>query len=285
MVWFMQRALTFAGHADPIGLALRLQPRLKENSQGTETFALFKDGQAVAGATARVEAVGEGVSRLTLAPIWHNGTPAEFSELLQNLLTRYQHDVARLPLHLLPEASRAELAALVEPLGFLRGEQLKLRFELSEVPPLGVPLVLEAYREPEDRLFRNVHEASEGVRVTDVRWSYLKRAEGPFRPDLWLLARETLDQDPVGYAFCGLRRPGIDATYYLTGVGVLQKHRNDSEMLRRLVVSLLHELSIRSPFGALEVVLPSSDPKLAEILGYVGFEELEREPLLLKLPS
>lgn len=286
LAWFMEQALMFAGHANPRGLARALQHRLKESARrSSSTYALFDSDRGVAGVTARLEAQGESAARLYLAPAWHAGEPSGLLELTQELLERYPHDVAILPLHLLNQRRCDELKELLAPLGFVREDQVKLRFELSEVPPLGVPLVLEAYRESEERLFRALHEEAEGRRASDALWAYLKRKGGPFRPDLWFLARETLDQEAVGYAFCGTPRRGIDAVFSLNGVGVLHKHRLDSEMLRRLVLTVLQELAGISPLGRLETELPITDPKLIEILGWVGFEEIERVPQLLKRPK
>ena len=67
-------------------------------------------------------------------------------------------------------------------------------------------------------------------------------------------------------------------------MGVLPRYRHDSEMLRRLLLSLLHELSGISPFGTVTADLPDSDPKLIDILASLGFETAERIPLLMKHP-
>src|SRR5690606_23900915 len=125
------------------------------------------------------------------------------------------------------------------PLGFRRDRLTRLRFQLSEVPPLGAPLVLEAYTQRDERAFREVYRGAEGRAPSDARWALLKRRSGPFQPDLWFVARETLDQEPVGYAFCGRRSRGVDASYTLDAAGVLQRYRGDSEMLRRLLLSTL----------------------------------------------
>ena len=56
-------------------------------------------------------------------------------------------------------------------------------------------------------------------------------------------------------------------------------------MLRRLVLSTLHELAGSSPFGKAVSELSGADPKLIRILGSLGFETLDRWPVLLRLPA
>lgn len=286
LVWFIRQSFAFAGHADPAGLALKLQGRLRQPSTETSaTYALFRDGVSVAGVNLQDGTKGDAARRLTFTSPWHVGQPADLLGLLEELLDRHPHEVALLPLHLLPEQRCAELQAVLAPLGFRRQRQVHLRFELSEVPPLGSPLVLEAYREEDERHFRELYADSEGAAPSEARWAYLKRRGGPFSPNFWFVARETLDQEAVGYAFCSVAGRGIDANYSIDAVGVRRRFRGDSEMLRRMLLTLLHELSGASPLGAVDAVLPDDDPKLIQILGYLGFVTLERVPLLLKRPD
>ena len=286
LVWFMRQALAYAGHADPGGLALRLQNRLRHPGHDASTsYALFQDGEGKAGVNLKVDGDGGGASSLTFSSAWHDGSPSALYELLANLLERHPHEVALVPLHLLGEERCSELAALLAPLGFVRERHVQLRFELSEVPPLGTPLVLEAYRQEDEHAFRSVYQDAEQRRADAAYWAYLKRKGGPFTPDHWFLARETLDQDPVGYAFCSRDRRGLDARFTLDGAGVLPRYRDNSEMLRRLLLSLLHELSGASPLGTVHADLPDTDPKLIDILASLGFERLERVPLLIKRPD
>ena len=144
---------------------------------------------------------------------------------------------------------------------------------------------------------------AEGGERSDGAWAWLKRWRGPFRPDLWFIARETLDQEPVGYAFVGTNKPSLDASYYLTAVGVLPEHRHSSEMLRRLVVSTLTELAgdgnpaallgMRygletrdgAPQGGFDATLSTRDPKLIEILRSLGFASGDPYPMLIKRPA
>src|SRR5690606_4373279 len=192
---------------------------------------------------------------------------------------------AVLRLDAVPPARRAELAARLAPLGFAPGEVARMRFDLSQVPPLGSPLLLEAWSEASDRRFRAFYEAAEGGPVTDAGWAYLKRKNGPFQPDLWFLARETLDQDPVGYAFCGLVARRVDGQYTLDAVGVARELRSDSAALRRLVISTLHELASFSPVGAVDAEVSRADGRLGDILRYVGFVPVVRSPVLVKRPE
>jgi len=287
VAWFIREALSFAGHADPGGLALRLQRRLKDPAQDADaSFVLLDAGRATAGAHVRVVSRPDAARVVSFGSVWHAPeAPEALALLVAELLRREPHEGAQLPLHLFAEERCAALAALLAPLGFERQVVTRLRFELSEVPPLGAPLVLEAYHQEDERAFRELYRRCEGSAASDARWAYLKRRSGPFRPDLWFMARETLDQGPVGYAFCGGAARGVDAAYHLDGAGVLQALRHDSEMLRRVLLSLLHELSGASPLGTVETALLADDPKLIDILASLGFEVLERLPLLAKAPA
>lgn len=285
LVWFVSKTLEFAGHADPAGLAMKLQARLRHpGSDASRSYALFREGHGVAGAHLRTERRDD-ASRLSLTALWHAEAPTALLELVTRLLEENPHEVAVVPLHLLGEERCAALAELFAELGFVRERHVKLRFELSEVPPLGIPLVLEAYRQEDEQAFRRVYEAAEQRRADAAHWAYLKRMGGRFTPDHWFLGRETLDQEPVGYAFCSRDRRGVDARFTLDGAGVLPRFRTDSEMLRRLVLSVLHELSTASPLGRVEAELPDSDPKLIDILASLGFQRVERVPLLIKRPT
>lgn len=286
LVWFVRKALEFAGHADPAGLALKLQARLRHpGSDASRSYALFREQHGVAGVNLRVERRDDAAHRLTLSALWHDQAPEALAELVTRLLTDNPHEVAVVPLHLLAEEQCVALSQLFARLGFIRERHVRLRFELSEVPPLGVPLVLEAYRQEDEQAFRGVYQAAEQRPASAAHWAYLKRKGGRFTPDHWFLGRETLDQEPVGYAFCSRERRGLDSRFTLDGAGVLPRYRQDSEMLRRLVLSVLHELSGSSPLGTVEAELPDSDPKLIEILASLGFERVERVPLLIKRPT
>lgn len=287
LVWFMRQALAFVGHADPQGLALRLNARLRNALADAERCYVHArgSGQPTAGVYLEVKGGGDGARKATVTSPWHDGDPDALRELVERLIEREEPEAIVVPLHLLGEQRATELHALLAPLGFERDELRRLRFELTDVPPLGLPLVLEAWQPVSEPAFRRLYETAEGVRVSDARWSFMKRRGGPFQPDLWFLARETLDQEPVGYAFTSASSQELDAAYELTAVGVLQGHRLDSEMLRRLVVTVLRELAGHSPVGVVDTTLSSSDPKLVAILESIGFEALERTAALVKLPT
>ena len=87
------------------------------------------------------------------------------------------------------------------------------------------------------------------------------------------------------YAFYGQYRDGVDGVYYLTAAGVLAEHRSSSEMLKRLVISSMHELATRSPFGRLQTLVTQQDPKLIEILESVGFRRRDAYPAFIKRPE
>ena len=77
----------------------------------------------------------------------------------------------------------------------------------------------------------------------------------------------------------------MDGELALTAVGVAAGHRDSTEMLRRLVLSVLHELAGASPFGRVRAELSERDPKLVAILRSVGFDVGAPRPVLRRLPS
>ena len=287
VAWFVGRSLHYLGHSDPKGMSLRLAPRLADTVvDSAHCYVLDRRGVAPsAGVYFRAPDPDDDVGTAVMTSPWHHDDPAALPELIGELLARHRHEAAVLELHSLDESRRAVLRAGLAPLGFEPDELLSLRFELSEVPPLGAPLVFEAWSSQADREFRRHYQAAEGRSVSDAGWAYLKRRHGPFHPDLWFLARETLDQEAVGYAFCGSSQKRLDGRYSLDGTGVRRELRGDSEMLRRLVVSLLNELAGLSPLGSVVAELSGSDPKLAEILRGIGFAPIAHTPVLFKPPS
>jgi len=287
VVWFIGRALSFLGHPEPYVMSMRLGQRLRDAVQDARhCFVLERDGAApCAGMYVVAPEPGDDVRTMVITSPWHDDDPAGFVELMDAVMKKHPHEAVVVRLHSMSGARRDDLTRLTGPLGFVPDELRRLRFELSDVPPIGAPLVLEAWQPDTDGAFRSFHQRAEGRVLGDAGWAFLKRRHGPFRPDLWFLARETLDQEPVGYAFCGTRARGVDASYTLDAVGVLQEHRGDSEMLRRLLVSTLQELSSMSPLGAVDTELGQDDPKLIDILASLGFVEVERMPALLRLPG
>lgn len=276
--------MAFQGHRDPMGFAQRVAPRLRDvRRDAARAFVLVRADAPMAGAYA-IAPDPEGHDRsMYLSQLWFEEDPEDLTKLVGEVLRRHPHEAVYAPLHGLLAATVDRLEAAMEPLGFERDTRHRLRFDLVGVPPLGGPLVLEAWSLEADQEFRGLFERSEGS-VTERTWAWMKRKHGPFFPDLWFLARETLDQDPIGYALCGTNDQGIDASFYLTAVGVLGEHRDTSEMLRRVVVSTLEELSVRSPLGRIETTLSTADPKLIAILRSLGFKTVDRYDSLVSIP-
>lgn len=286
LVWFVSRAVAFLGHSDPWGFAQRLAPSFKDARRDAErSFVLFEDGHPVAGAFVRAHAPEDDDQSLTLTQLWYERSPEHLQQLIGELFDQHPHEAVYAPLIGVPARVIDALAAALAELGFVPDSYLDLCFDLSEVPPIGLPLVLEAWTLASDEAFRQIYETAEGSTLTDRGWAWLKRWRGPFKPDLWFIARETLDQEPVGYALVGTTERRLDASYYLTAVGVLPEHRHSSEMLRRLVVSILTDLASRSPLGRIDTSLSRRDPKLIGILHSLGFETVTRYPILVKLPA
>ena len=285
--WFVGRSLEYLGHSDANGLSRRLAPALRDPvTDAGRCFLYAADGRAPsAGVYLRAPGQDEDDQTLRFDTPWHTDDPWALRHLVATLLRRNAHDAAVVALHGLGPARASEIAGILAELAFVTDTVRPMRFDLAEVPPLGSPLVLEAWTPATDAGFRDVYQSAEAGAVSDRRWSFLKRRGGSFQPDLWFVARTTLDLAPVGYAFCTSRRRGVDASYVLNAVGVLQEHRGDSEMLRRLVLSTLHELSGSSPLGRATTELSGADPKLIRILASIGFEGMGSFPVLLRLPS
>ena len=223
---------------------------------------------------------------LKLSLPWFAGDhPAPLLALLRTLLERTAQEAVELDLSALDDARRGLLAGALAPLGFAPDQRRSLRFDLSDTPPLGRPLVLEGWRLAHDATFRNFVADAEGVAIGDRRWAFMKRAAGPFTPELWTLAYETLDQPPVGYALAARQRGGFDGVLHLSALGVAQPWRATTEMLRRLVLSLLHEWAAQSPMGRVEATLWGDDPKLIAILRSIGFQVEEQRRVLRRLPD
>lgn len=287
LVWFLARALAFQGHADPMGFAQRIAAKLKDAKRDAQcAFIEQHDGQGAprVGAFLRAPGPDDDDRTARFGPLWHEGDEAEARDFVRRLLADTPHDAALVPLTGVPDEARERLVRWLAPLGFELRERIRMRFPLSEVPPLGRPLALEAWTLESDAAFRSLYRRAERTETGEARWSWLKRRGGRFRPDLWFLARPTPDQDPTGYAFCH-GDDALDAHYRLEAVGVLPEHRTSSEMLRRLVLTTLLELAARSPFGTVDIDPDVRDPKLIEILHRLGFEELALEPKLERLPA
>jgi hypothetical protein len=285
MVWFLSRALAFQGHPDPMGLAQRLAPRLKDaRRDARRSFVRIEEGgPPLAGAHLCAPGPNDDDRTARLGPLWHEGDEERARRFVAELLDATPHEAAVVRMDGIPSAARDRLERWLGPLGFARTERAPMRFELSETPPLGRPLALEAWTLESDAAFRDLYRRAEGVAAGEDRWSWLKRRGGRFRPDLWFVARPTPDQEPIGYAFCH-GDDALDGGYRLEAAGVLPAHRDSTEMVRRLVLTTLLELSARSPFGTVDTRPNVRDPKLIEILRSLGFVELGREVRLERLP-
>jgi len=294
--WFLARSFAFVGHRDAWGLAQRSVARLRdprrdagrawvlEPASDGEPAAVDADPRA--GVVAWPPDADLDDPTLRLAQPWHDGDdPAPFVRLVEEVLRRHPHEAVELDLSALDAGRADRLTAALAGLGFGPDRLRWLAFGLTETPPLGRPLVLEGWRLETDAAFRAFVGRCEGVVVREGRWAWLKRAHGPFTPDLCLLAYETLDQPPVGYALGGRRRPGLDGELALTAVGVAPEHRGSTEMLRRLLLTLLHELAGQSPLGRVRAELSLADPKLVAILRSIGFEVGDVRPVLRRLPA
>ena len=287
--WFLAQHYTFIGHSDPRGFAHWAVRALRDaDAEAARSFVLM-NASPKAGAYARAPEQGEDDQNLYLSNVWFADDPAELETLLRDLLRAHPHEAAHYPLHGLLDGTVARLEPVFTSLGFRLEEVRDMRFSLSELPPLGVPLLLEAWTEENDAGFTEVFRLAEGLEPSDERWAYLKRRRGLFRPDLWFIARETLDQPPVGYAFYGLLdeglvEPGLEGRYTLTAAGVLEALRGSTQMLRRLILSSMHELAAQSPLGFLETTVSEGDPKLIRILETLGFTTEDRYKVFSQTP-
>jgi hypothetical protein len=283
--WFLASSYTFLEHSDPWTLARKATLLLRDSEVEAERcFVLFASGTPVAGAYVLAPDPNDEDQNLYLSNLWYSRDESDLVTLLKALLHKHPHEAAHYPLYNLPPQRLARLTPHFHRLGFALERAYDLSFPLAELPPLGRPLVLEAWSPESDAGFKEVYASAEGETPSDKAWAYLKRWRGKFTPDLWFVGRETLDQPPVGYAFFGMHKEGVDGVYYLAAAGVLQRYRTSTEMLRRLVLSSMLELASRSPLGAIRTTLLGRDPKLVEIFASLGFEQRDRYLVFTKLP-
>lgn len=284
--WFIASSYAFLEHSEPRSFARRAVGLLRDPElEADRSFVLFDDGMPVAGMYVLAPAPDEDDQNLYLSNVWFSRSVEDLKTLTQWVLRKNPHEAVHYPLHNVSPERQQELVAMFEEWGFSLAKACDLEFKLADLPPLGLPLVLEAWLDEADPLFKEVYTKAEGYEPSDQQWAYFKRWRGRFVPDLWFIARETLDQYPVGYAFFGAHRTGVDGEYYLTAAGVLTEYRDSSEMLKRLVLSGMHELAARSPFGSIRTTLLERDPKLIRIFEMLGFYSVGRYPVLHKVPS
>lgn len=283
--WFLSTYYDFIGHDDPRGFARRGVRYLRDaEAEAARSFVLFEGGEPLAGAHLMAPEPDEDDQNLYLSNIWFRDGLADLEALLGTLLRKHPHEAAVCPLFNFSDAEIRRLKPGFELLGFSLERSFDMTFDLADLPPLGMPLVLEAWSPETDEGFKEVYTASEGISPSERVWAYYKRWRGAFHPDLWFIARETLDQPPVGYAFYGAHQRGVDGIYYLTTAGVLARHRDSSEMLKRLILSSMHDLASRSPFGAIRTTVSGRDPKLIRIFELLGFRTISRYQTFTKLP-
>src|SRR5690606_2159140 len=145
--WFVGRALSYLGHSDPQGLSLRLAPLIRDaRTDSRHCFVLIDDDRSPsAGVYLRAPEPYDDVQTLVIASSWHHDDRGALTGLIAELLDANPHEAACMELHSLDGRRRRELATDLAGLGFILDEVQLLRFELSEVPPIGRPLVLSAW--------------------------------------------------------------------------------------------------------------------------------------------
>ncbi|ADI13938.1 hypothetical protein [Truepera radiovictrix] len=284
--WFIASSYDFLGHSDPRAFARRAVRSVHDpGAEAERSFILFSEGDVpLAGAYVRAPEQDGDDQNLYLSNLWFKRDAEDLRTLVGKLLERFEHEAVHCPLYNFSPEKLALVAPALEALGFEKRQAFDLEFDLAELPPLGLPLVLEAWSEERDDLFQETFRRAEGFSPSETFWAWLKRWRGPFHPNLWFLAFETLDQEPVGYACYGLYQDGVDGQYYLTAAGVAAEYRESSEMLRRLLLSSMQELAARSPFGRIQTLITQRDPKLIEILQSLGFEVRGTYPAYVKQP-
>ncbi|MEZ4605969.1 MAG: hypothetical protein R2880_10055 [Deinococcales bacterium] len=290
--WFLASSYRFLGHSDPWAFAKRSMDSLQAETAMTSSFILLSDKAPLAGVHIQAPKLEADEKNLYLSNFWFHHQASDLSQLISKLLDKYPHEAVYAPLYNVSAKYKERLKEVFLPLGFRLEPRFDLEFDLAELPPIGMPLVLEAWDHTSDRRFRHIFSQAEGIEVSERYWAYLKRQRGKFNPELWFLAHETLDQAPVGYALYGLYRQddggyieGIDGRYYLSAIGALKKFRGSSDMLRRLLISSMQELAARSPLGRLYTSSNDQDPKLINIYRSVGFELKDRYDAFVKRPQ
>ena len=285
--WFLASSYEFLGHSDPRAFARQSMRAFHDPAGEAEnSFILFAPGDVpLAGAYVQAPEPEEDDQNLLLSNLWFKRDAADLRALLEHLLDKFDHEAVHCPLYNVSPTRLEMLGPVLTALGFEGRQAVDLEFDLAELPPLGTPLVLEAWSEESDEQFQSVFEQGEGFRPSEAFWAWLKRWRGPFHPNLWFLASATLDQEPVGYAFYGVLEDSIDGVYYLTAVGVLAEHRDSAEMLQRLLLSSMQELAARSPFARLQTLVTQRDPKLVRIMESIGFEQRGSYPVFVKQPK
>ena len=285
--WFLASSYEFLGHSDPRAFVRQSMRTFHDPAgEAEKCFILFAPGDVpLAGAYVQAPEPEEDNQNLYLSNLWFKRSADDLKTLLEYLLDKFDHEAVHCPLYNVSPARLEMLTPALTALGFEGRQAVDLEFDLAELPPLGTPLVLEAWSEESDEQFQRVFEQGEGFRPSEAFWAWLKRWRGPFHPNLWFLASATLDQEPVGYALYGVLEDSIDGVYYLTAAGVSAEHRDSAEMLQRLLLSSMQELAARSPFARLQTLVTQRDPKLVRIMESIGFEQRGSYPVFVKQPK
>lgn len=268
-------------------MAQRVAPLVRDTRRDAASSFVWQsdEGAPRAGVVALAPDPDDDERTLRMAQPWFDGGADDLVRLVAALCERFAHEAVVLDLVGVPTHRVEQLSEALSGEGFDLDVVTTLRFELADAPPLGRPLCLEAWRPAVDGAVRELVSRSEGWAPSEARWAWCKRAYGPFRPNLWFVASEAPDQPALGYALCGARTSGVDASIGLIAAGVTPEHRASTEMLRRLVLSLLHELAGVHPLGRLETTLSGRDPKLIDIMRSLGFDAEAPRAQLRRLPS
>ncbi len=282
--WFLAQAFTFLQHSDPKSFAARILPRLRDAELEADRMFILSEGEPLAGVYVIAPDIDDDDQNLTLSYAWYRHSAADLEKLLRHVFARHHYEALLFPLYNHSSQLIERVYPVFKSLGFRLETACELDFELAELPPLGLPLVLEAWSHATEVSFRELYEAAE-TPISDEYWAWLKRFRGRFDPDFWFITSETLDQPSIGYAFYGAKRRGLEGVYYLTAAGVLPMHRHSSEMLRRVLLSSLHDLASRSPFGRIETTLSMADPKLIQIFQSLGFDTFHKYQRFIKPPT
>ncbi len=286
--WFIASYYGFLGHSNPRGFARQAVLAMRDrDAEADKSFIHLSDKTKtpLAGVHVLAPDPEDDDQNLYLSNIWFQQDPGDLTTLLQEVLGHHPHEAVHCPLFNFSTGKLERVQPVFDTLGFDLEYISDLRFDLADLPPIGTPLVLEAWSDESDVLFRKVFSQAESYKPSDKQWSWFKRRRGKFNPNLWFIARETLDQDPVGYALYGAYQEGIEGVYYLTAAGVMPEFRDSTEMLRRLMLSSMHELAARSPFGKIQTTTTQQDPKLLEIFESLGFVTTDKYPVFIRKPD
>lgn len=285
LTWFISQAFKYLGHSDAQTLARRLFARLTSlEDEAQSCLILQSESGPLVGLSVLAPEKNAANQNLYISNLWVKDNIEDIRIMLEHIHNKYPCEAIYYPLYNHSRQVINRLKPIFENYQYNLVNEFELIFELSELPPLGRPLVLEAWTHNSDSYFKEIYEKSEEKTVSDEYWAYLKRRKGSFNPNLWFLVREGLDQTPIGYAFYGAKSFAIDGVYYQTEVGVLAEYRDSSEMLKRLLLSSLHELAAISPFGYVDTTV-NGDTKLKQIFQELGFDSSNEYQAFVKLPE